>query len=253
MTGSGPHRIALAWAVHGFTASGALLALLALAAIGQGNPRLALLWLMAALVVDGIDGTLARMARVKHHAARIDGDALDLVVDYLTYVFVPAVLIWRSALLPPGWALPLAGLIMVSALYTFARRDMKTEDQYFRGFPALWNLVAFYFLLLRPDPALATGTVLLLALLTFVPIHVVHPFRVRDFQPWLMALALVWAVATAGLLSPAWGPAVAAALRILSLSTAAVMMAMGLVRTIRGPTDGRRNCPRGHGSSPPPR
>ena len=109
-----------AWLVHMFTASGAVLALLALNAIEQEQWRLALFWLFVAIVVDGIDGTFARWARTKEQAARVDGDTLDLVVDYLTYVFVPTIFIWRAGLVPEGLALWLAAAIQFSALYLFA-------------------------------------------------------------------------------------------------------------------------------------
>jgi phosphatidylcholine synthase len=144
-------RSAAAWLVHLFTASGVVLAFLALRAVDQGEWRLALLWLLAALAVDGVDGTLARMARVKEHAPRIDGEAFDLIVDYLNYVFVPVLFIVEAGLVPPGAELPLAAAILLSSLYVFVRRDMKTQDNYFRGFPALWNVVALYLFAAQPS------------------------------------------------------------------------------------------------------
>ncbi|HEV2746093.1 MAG TPA: CDP-alcohol phosphatidyltransferase family protein [Allosphingosinicella sp.] len=225
---------ALAWLVHAFTAGGAVLALLALTAIERGDFRLALLWLLAALAVDGVDGSLARLARVRERAPRIDGDTLDLVVDYLTYVFVPALLIVRAGLVPAPLALPLAALILVSSLYCFARTDLKTDDQYFRGFPALWNLVAFYLLVARPGPEAGAAAVVLFAALTFAPVHFVHPFRVTDYGRWLPAVALVWAAATAALPWPGWSEGARAAWLAASLTAAAALVAMGLVRTVRG-------------------
>lgn len=230
MTGKG----ALAWLVHAFTASGAVLALMALAAAQEGQARVALLWLLAALAVDGIDGTLARRFRVVQYAPRIDGAVLDLVIDYLNYVFVPTLLIWRSGLISPEWALFLAAGIQISALYVFARRDMKTEDGYFRGFPALWNLVAFYLILVPPGPALATGIVALLVVLTFAPIHFIHPFRARDYGRWPALVAIIWAIASVSLLWPSWNAAVGRALLWTSLASAAIIVAFGLLRSIRG-------------------
>ncbi|HEY0163891.1 MAG TPA: CDP-alcohol phosphatidyltransferase family protein, partial [Sphingomicrobium sp.] len=142
--GPGPPA-AFAWLVHAFTATGALLALLALMAVEERDWTMALVWLAVALFVDGIDGSLARWARVKEKAPRIDGDTLDLVIDYLSYVFVPTLFMWRSGMLPEPLIVPLAALIQLSSLYVFARRDMKTDDGYFRGFPALWNVLALYF------------------------------------------------------------------------------------------------------------
>ena len=131
--------------------------LLALTAIDRGEWRLALLWLLAALAVDGVDGTLARLARVKEHAPRIDGEAFDLIVDYLNYVFVPAIFICRAGLVPAALALPLAAAILLSSVYVFVRRDMKTKDNYFRGFPALWNVVALYLFAAQPGPGRRRG------------------------------------------------------------------------------------------------
>lgn len=234
LAGSSLMRVAAAWLVHLFTASGVVLALLALEAIDRGEWRLALLWLLAALAVDGIDGTLARWARVKEQVPRIDGEAFDLIVDYLNYVFVPAVFICRSGLVPEALTLPLAAAILLSSVYVFVRRDMKTEDNYFRGFPALWNVVALYLFAARPGPEIGAVVVILLAILSFAPIRFVHPFRVRDYQPWLQILALSWAVATLALLWPGWSPGTGRAWLVASLALAALLIALGLVRTLRG-------------------
>jgi phosphatidylcholine synthase len=221
----------LAWGVHALTASGVVLALLALRAIVEQRPDEALLWLFAAMIVDGVDGTLARAVQVKQRVPRIDGEALDLVVDYLTWVFVPALLIWRMGVLPETLGLPLTALILVSSLYVFARRDMKTDDGYFRGFPAMWNVVALYYFAAPPGPGVAAAIVAVLALLTFAPVHVVHPFRVKDYGAWLPATALVWGVATAALLIR--DVPMREVLLIVSLASAAVLAAMGLRRSFR--------------------
>lgn len=225
----------LAWAAHGFTASGAVLAFLALVAIEGETWRKALLWLVIALVVDGIDGSLARWADVKRGAPRIDGETLDLIIDYLTYVFVPTVFLWRARLIPDAAAPYLAGLILVAALYNFTRRDLKTEDNYFRGFPSLWHVAALYLFVGRPGPGIGAVTVCILALLTFAPVHFVHPFRVRDYGAWLPALAAGWAAATAALLWPWWSGEVLGLLLGLSLALGAVLLGLGLLRTLRGP------------------
>jgi phosphatidylcholine synthase len=227
-------RSAPAWAVHALTATSALFALLALDAVLGEDWRLALLWLLCALAVDGIDGTLARAVNVKQRTPGFDGAALDLIVDYLTYVFVPTLFIWRAGLVPEGWALPLAALIQYSALYHFARSDMKTEDNYFRGFPALWNLVAFYLWVIGTSPAAGGAVVAVLALSSFTSVTFVHPFRVRDYGAALPALALVWALATAALLWPGWGEGARAAMLWTSVGTGLALIAMGLWRSVRG-------------------
>jgi len=229
----GDGRIA-AWAIHALTAASAVLALLALAAVESGRAREALVWLLAALAVDGVDGTLSRHARVSERLPRIDGTALDLVVDYLTYVFVPAWFLWRLGAFPPPVALPLTALILLSALYTFARRDMKTRDGYFRGFPALWNIVAFYVFAAQPAPWLAGLVTLVLVVMTFAPVHTVHPMRVRDYGPVPAAVTIIWGLATIGLLMPLGG-SFRGPLLVLSLVAAAILVVMGLLRSLRGP------------------
>lgn len=223
-----------AWAVHLFTASGAALALLAIDAVFRNAFREALLWLLAALVVDGVDGTLARAAKVKERAPRIDGDALDLVIDYLTYVAIPALIIWRAELLPRALALPLAAAIMVSSLYVFARRDMKTADGYFRGFPALWNVVALYFIVAPPAASVAAAIVAALIILTFAPVHIPHPFRVRAYGAWLPAAAAIWAASTILLLLPWLDESVRLAALATSLAMTAFIAGIGLLRSLRG-------------------
>jgi phosphatidylcholine synthase len=125
---------------------------------------------------------------------RWSGDVLDLVVDFVTYVFVPAYAITAGGLLPEALALPAGiAIVMTGALY-FADRQMKTADNYFRGFPALWNLAAFYLFLLRPAPWAAVALVAVLAALTFVPFKFVHPVRVERLRPLTLALLLLWSV-----------------------------------------------------------
>jgi phosphatidylcholine synthase len=227
--------IVVAWAIHVFTASGAVLAFAAFMAVERGQWRQALLWLGAALVVDGVDGTLARWAGVMERTPAIDGATLDLVVDYLTYVFVPAILIWRAVPLPPDLAVVLIAAILLSSLYTFARTDMKTPDNFFRGFPALWNIIAFYLVLLRPQAWTSAIVIAVFALLTFAPIHFIHPVRVRIFQPWLGGVTALWGVASMALLFPGWRAPWAQAWLGASLAGGALLLAVGLWRTLRGP------------------
>jgi phosphatidylcholine synthase len=223
------------WLVHAFTASGVVLAFLALMAILEARWPLALFWMLVALAVDGVDGALARRAQVKVRVPRIDGETLDLIVDYLNYVFIPAVIIWRAELVPAFLAAPLAALILVSSLYNFTRRDLKTDDNYFRGFPALWNVVAFYLFVTGPSGEIAAAAIVLLAGLTFTSAPIIHPFRVRDYGRWPAIIATVWAVATAALLWPGWSKSVHDLILALSLGAAALLLALSLARAIRGP------------------
>src|SRR5437588_3264336 len=189
-----PLADALAFSVHIFTASGAALALLALLAAIEHNWSLTFLLLGAALFVDGIDGTIARRLDVAERLPRWSGDVLDLVVDYLNYVFIPAFVVAASRLLPPVAAIPCAVAIIISGALYFADRQMKTRDNYFRGFPAVWNVPVFYLLLLRPDPWSATAGIALLVAVTFIPIPFVHPFRVARLRVLSVALLAAWSV-----------------------------------------------------------
>src|SRR6185436_5654201 len=154
---------AIAFSVHVLTACGAALALLALLAATQGNWPLMFLWLGVALVVDAIDGPLARAANVSALWPSWSGDTLDLVVDYTTYAFVPAYAVAAGSLMPDPLALPAAAAIAITGTLYFANREMKTTDNFFRGFPAVWNLIVFYLLLLRPTPVVAVAAVALFA------------------------------------------------------------------------------------------
>jgi phosphatidylcholine synthase len=225
----------VAWAIHVLTASGAVLAFLALLAVEQERWRTALLWLAGALVVDGIDGPLARWAGVVRRTPGINGATLDLVVDYLTYVFVPAMLIYRAGLVPASYAAVAVGAILVSSLYTFARSDMKSADNFFLGFPALWNVIAFYLFMLQAGALVGVVTVGVFVLLTFAPIHFVHPVRVRSYQPWIAVLTGLWGTSSLALLSPDLSLMWTRTLLALSLASAGGLLAIGALRTLRGP------------------
>ncbi len=180
------------FAVHVFTASGAALAMLALMEAVERRWANMFLWLGIALVVDGVDGALARRFRVAERLPRWSGDALDLVVDILTYVFVPAYALSVSGLLPPMLAVLLVLLIVVTSALYFADRQMKSSDNYFMGFPAVWNLVAFYLLLLKPGPYAAAAIIILFSAATFLPVPFVHPFRVARWRALTIALMVIW-------------------------------------------------------------
>jgi phosphatidylcholine synthase len=183
--------------VHLLTASGAALGLLALMAAVERRWALMFLWLGIALVVDAIDGALARRLAVAQVLPRWSGDVLDLVVDILTYVFVPAFAIVAGGIVPEPIAVLLGLLIVVTGTLYFADTRMKSVDNYFLGFPAVWNAVAFYLFLLRPAPWLAALAVVVLAAMTFVPIPFVHPFRVRRLRLFNAGLLAAWAVLAA--------------------------------------------------------
>jgi phosphatidylcholine synthase len=224
-----------AFGVHLLTAAGAALALLSLLAAAERRWSLMFLWLGLALIVDTVDGPIARRVRVADLLPRWSGDVLDLVVDFITYVFVPAFAIAEGGLLPdPGGVI--AGIVIVTTgvLY-FADRRMKTADNYFRGFPAVWNGIAFLLFVLRPAPWATGLAIAVLAVLTFVPFAFIHPFRVvrlRAVSAVVLAItAVLIVVAIARDLAP--GPWVTGGL----CAVAVYFFAAGLWRQPDAPTD----------------
>jgi phosphatidylcholine synthase len=188
-----PRRRAAAFSVHVFTALGAGIALIAQLEAVREHWAAMFAWLGIALVIDAIDGPIARRLDVTRVQPNWSGEVLDLVVDFATYVFVPAYAITASGLLLP-LAAPLLGIgIVVSGALYFADRRMKTADNHFRGFPALWNAAAFYLFLLHWPPAIASLGVAVLIALTFVPFHVLHPMRVARLRVLTLSLIGVWA------------------------------------------------------------
>lgn len=188
-----PQMRAAAFSVHVFTALGAGIALLALLEAVREHWSAMFAWLGVALVIDAVDGPIARRLDVVRVLPDWSGDVLDLVVDFVTYVFVPAYAITASGLLLP-LAAPLLGIgIAVSGALYFADRRMKSPDNHFRGFPGLWNVAAFYLFLLHSPPALSSLGVVVLIVSTFVPFHVVHPVRVVRLRWLTLSLVAVWA------------------------------------------------------------
>jgi phosphatidylcholine synthase len=189
-----PGMRAAAFSVHIFTALGAGIALIALLEAVREHWAAMFGWLGIALIIDAADGPIARRLDVVRVLPNWSGDVLDLVVDFVTYVFVPAYAIPASGLLLPV-AAPLLGVgIAVSGALYFGDRRMKSPDNHFRGFPGLWNVAAFYLFLLHPSPALSSLGVVILIASTFIPFHVVHPVRVVRLRSLTLSLVAVWAV-----------------------------------------------------------
>ena len=185
-------RVLFAWAVHFLTASGAVIGVLALLAVAQGDfPRAALL-MLAALAIDSVDGTLARWGQVAEVLPGIDGRRLDDLVDYLNYVIVPAVFMVASGALP-GWGW--AALPVLASAYGFSQRDAKTDDDFFLGFPSYWNVVAIYLWQLALSPALSAAIVSGLAVAVFIPFKYVYPSRTHALWRTTYAGAVLWLVA----------------------------------------------------------
>jgi phosphatidylcholine synthase len=218
-----------AFTVHIFTATGAAFALLALILGTGGHWAGMFLCLGLALVVDGLDGPMARAFDVANVLPRWSGDTLDLVVDFTTYVFVPAYAIAASGLLPQALAIPAGIVVVVSGALYFADREMKTKDNYFRGFPAVWNVAAFYLYLLEPPEWAAALAIAILAGLSFAPVKFLHPLRVQQWRRLNTALLALWAalafVAVVRDLSP--GPYVTVPLSLIAI----YFFVVGLLRS----------------------
>jgi phosphatidylcholine synthase len=181
-----------AWAVHLYTATGAVLAFLATAAVMSNDFRAAFIWLFVAVVVDGSDGALARLVRVHERLPRFSGEKVDDLVDYLTFVFVPALIVWRAELVPAAWTVAVVSIILVSSAYGFGCLDAKTADHFFTGFPSYWNIAALY-LLVGGLPRAMNGAILLaLAALVFVRVGYVYPTRTASGRRLTMVLTILW-------------------------------------------------------------
>jgi phosphatidylcholine synthase len=193
---------AAGWALHLYTASGSVLALLAVTAAIDGNAVRALWILFAALVIDGTDGMLARGLRVKDTIPYFDGARLDDIVDYLTYAFAPMVLLWVGGYLPGGtWGAVVAAIPLLASSYQFCRTDAKTDDHFFLGFPSYWNVVAFYVVVLDLSAAVTATILLVCAALVFVPVKYLYPSRTRVFRVLNLTLASLWLVLYAVILT----------------------------------------------------
>ncbi|MFY9640350.1 MAG: CDP-alcohol phosphatidyltransferase family protein [Rhodomicrobium sp.] len=222
----GKFKVLGAAAVHVFTAAGGALGLFALLSASNGQWAASFAWLGAALFVDGADGPLARAVEVKRVLPRFSGEDLDKIVDYLTYVTVPAFMVARGPIVPEGLRLPFAAAIMLVSLYHFSDQESKTPDGYFVGFPAIWNAVVLYCFVLAIPPVPAAVLIGVCAFLTFIPFRFVHPLRVRRLRPLTLAVILVWSGAAAA--SVAQGFPGNGVEQVIFVLAAAYLVALGL-------------------------
>ncbi len=185
-------NLILAWLVHLYTASGAVLAFFSLLLIEQADYQHAF-WLMyLAVVIDASDGTLARRARVKELIPWFDGDRLEDIIDYLNYVLVPSLLLIRAGLLPQNDALWIAAMPLLASAYGFCQKEAKTADHFFLGFPSYWNIVAFYLFVMQTPRWLNAFLILVFSALVFVPIKYLYPSRSPVFQGLTVTLGSIW-------------------------------------------------------------
>ena len=233
-------RRTTAWGVHAFTALGAVCCLLALGAAAESDWRRMFAWLAVAVTVDALDGTLARAAKVKQVLPHFDGTMLDSIIDYVSYVLVPAFAIGRSQLMPPSLAWPVASLVCLASAYQFCQTDAKTEDHFFKGFPSYWNIVIFYLFIWQLQPLANSAIVLALIVLVFVPIKYVYPTRTATWRTATLVLSALWGATIGAMLwlfprTPLW-------LANASLAYIAYYIALSVYLTATG--GGRRDATR---------
>lgn len=228
-------RRCLGWLIHAFTASGAVVGLLALLAIYHQNLLLALWWMSAAVVIDAVDGIFARTVRVKEVVPEIDGTLLDNIVDFVNYTIVPCFFLLVSTLLPSYACLFCVIAITFSSAYQFTQVDAKTNDHFFKGFPSYWNIAVFYLFFWQMSASTNAIILLMLAVLSFVPIKYVYPSRVdylsenKAVRSAMVVLTICWGAATTGLL---WVyPSTNHVLVAISLGYLLVYTGMSLYRT----------------------
>jgi phosphatidylcholine synthase len=231
-----------AWLAHLYTASGAVLGFLAAREIIEGDYRTAFFWLLLQVIVDATDGVLARRVRVSDRLPWFNGAKLDDIVDYVTYVFVPALMVWRGLLVPEAWALAVVSAMLLSSAYGFSREDAKTADHFFTGFPSYWNIVAFYLLIAEWPTWVNTAVLLGLAVLVFVPIRYVYPSRTPVWRVPTNVLGALWGAMIVAML---WQyPAVTHTLFVVSLIFPVYYVVLSLAlhwRAARAHPAGRSN------------
>jgi phosphatidylcholine synthase len=244
-------RRAAAWGVHLYTALGLPLAFLAAGALAERDAQRFFAFLLAAAVVDGTDGALARAVRVRETLPELDGRRLDDLIDFLTYAFLPALALVAFGLLPAGAELA-AVVPLVASGYGFCQERAKTGDS-FVGFPSYWNVVVLYLYALGADPRLNLAIVLFLSLMVFVPIHYVYPTKTRFLRRTTLGLMLAWAAALAVILADLEASR-SSRLALLSLAVPAYYAAVSWVHhsrvTARSPKSSPPAARRGGGAPP---
>lgn len=183
---------AKAFSVHLLTASGSFLAFLSLVAASEQRWTAMFWWLGLALLVDGIDGPIARKLQVKEVLPTWSGDMLDNIIDYVTYVLLPAFALYQRGFMGEGLSFASAAIIVISSAIYYADTGMKTRENFFKGFPVVWNMVVFTLFVIEPGEMLSFGVVVIAAALSFTPIHFLHPVRVMRMRPLNLGIFLLW-------------------------------------------------------------
>ncbi len=204
-----PYAEIRAFAVHLLTASGSLLAFLGVVAASEHRFVDMFWWLGLALVVDGVDGPIARKMRVKEVLPNWSGDTLDNIIDYVTYVLLPAFALYQSGMLGQPLSFVAAAMIVVSSAIYYADMGMKTEEHFFSGFPVVWNMLIFTLFAIKASEMVAFSLITVSVALTFLPIYFVHPVRVKRLRSLNLTIASLWALFSGASLlmhfqAPAW-------------------------------------------------
>ena len=181
-----------AFSVHVLTASGSFLAFLSIVAASEKQWNAMFLWLGLALLVDGIDGPIARKLSVKSVLPTWSGETLDNVIDYTTYVIIPAFALYQRGFMGEGLSFLSGAIIVVTSAIYYADTGMKTKENFFKGFPVVWNMVVFTLFIIEPGEWVAFAVVLLCGILTFLPVNFLHPVRVRRLRPLNLAMTFAW-------------------------------------------------------------
>lgn len=187
-----------AWCVHAFTLSGLFFACLAVLALNERDYKFMWLWLGIAMIIDAFDGTFARKARVRELIPWFNGEIVDIVVDYLTWTFIPAVFMYIALPMgPKPLAMAMLILVVVSSMFCYANENWKSTDYYFVGFPAAWNIVAVILWVLQFGAAANVTVVIVLSILTLVPTYYTHPFRVKKYMAINITAVTAWIISVA--------------------------------------------------------
>jgi len=194
-----PQKLA-AWAVHLFTASGIVFGFLSILAINEQDWRKAMFWLLICLLVDGLDGTFARMAKVWDVLPYMDGKTMDYVIDFTTYAVIPAYFFYQAIEVPEGWLFPLTAIILLVSVLYYGKTGMVSEDMYFIGFPVLWNMVVFYLIFVFQFPPIGNALfVLFFAILHFVPVKFAYPSQGQRFRKMTLGATVLFFIGLFGL------------------------------------------------------
>ncbi|MFK7807812.1 MAG: phosphatidylcholine/phosphatidylserine synthase [Saprospiraceae bacterium] len=223
----------LAWSVHAFTSSGLVSGFMAILAINESDWPQAMLWLLLCLFIDGVDGTFARLFRVKEVLPHVDGKTIDYVIDFATYAIIPAYFFYMAEVVDEFWRLPCVVIILlVSALY-YGKDGMVSSDNYFIGFPVMWNMVVFFMVFIFPQiPLLQTAMVFIFAILHFVPIKFVYPSQNSRFMKTTIAVTAVFFITV--LLSVFYYPLVPIWVKGLAYGTVGYYAGMAIYMTWGG-------------------